>query len=361
MASVSEVLTNPGEATCGWLTEVLRQDGCLPRGQVVAADTARSSTTPVSVVCHLEVEYTPDAPEDAPRRLFLKLSRADISAALAAQMTRKEVDFYAALARETPGLPTIRCYHARYSEHLHRGHLLLDDLSATHSQPEWPLPPAQPYCEAAMDSLAALHGAWWEHPPLGRDVGETLLSDAALRWVVEDLQRKFAGFADFLGDRLSAGRRRLYEVVLAALPRLWASRAAEGRLTLVHGDPHWWNFLYPRGSGVHAVYLIDWQTWGVRPGTDDVAYMIALHWYPERRAVLERALVRRYHDGLLRCGVAAYPWEQCWLDYRRSAVRNLCIPVWQWGSNLHPSIWWSHLERGLLAFEDLGCAEVLHA
>jgi hypothetical protein len=44
---------------------------------------------------------------------------------------------------------------------------------------------------------------------------------------------------------------------------------------------------------------------------------------------------------------------------RLSALWQITIPVWQATAKLPAPIWWSHFERAMLAFEDLGCAELL--
>lgn len=181
---------------------------------------------------------------------------------------------------------------------------------------------------------------------------------------LEEAANGVRAFTGFLGDRLSADRRRVYEKFLAALPRLLtpqrAARLTAGKaVTLVHGDAHFWNFLYPHEAAQAAVHLIDWQSWDIGVGTDDLAYMIALHWYPERRRELERALISRYHQELLRQGVTNYTWPECWLDYRVSAAFNLLVPAGLWSIKAPAAIWWSHLERALWAFHDLGGDELL--
>lgn len=120
-----------------------------------------------------------------------------------------------------------------------------------------------------------------------------------------------------------------------------------------------WNFLFPHDLEKDTVRLIDWQSSEVGIGPADLAYMMALHWFPERRASLEVPLLRRYHTRLTESGITAYSWENCWYNYRLSAINNLLIPVWQWFVKLPASLWWHHLERGFLAFEDLQCAELL--
>jgi hypothetical protein len=54
--------------------------------------------------------------------------------------------------------------------------------------------------------------------------------------------------------------------------------------------------------------------------TDDLAYLLALQWYPERRRGLEVPLFRRYHDELRRRGAAGYGWDDLRADYRLSVV-----------------------------------------
>jgi hypothetical protein len=280
---------------------------------------------------------------------------------------RKEVEFYNAIASTMDNPPLARCYDAVYVPDTGQSHLLLDDLSETHFQPEPPLPPSNLHCEQLMDCLARFHAHWWEHPRLGTDIGELAnqgpSSEEILRfpYSMRETEEMFSGFVDFLGDRLSIARRKLYEQVLSAWPFPGlAERLIERRsLTLVHGDAHVWNFLYPRHPEHDRVCIIDWHEWGISLGTNDLAEMIGLWWYPERRARMEEPLLRRYHDRLLAHGVADYSWERCWDDYRLSAIGNLFCPVWMQAEGRPPSTWWPVSERVVLAFQDLECANLL--
>lgn len=353
-------LRDVGEATAEWLTGVLRARAVLRRGR---ATTVRSTRHPTlaSIATHLEIAYSKGATRTAPVRLFLKLEAPDERAGPAGG--GREVEFYTAVADAAGDLPVVPCYDAAHCAEDGRSHLLLADLSATHGQPAWPLPPFRGQCEQAVECIARLHAVFWEHPRLGRGIGAAP-SQARLRDGGRHLEETFRGFADFLGDRLPAAGRALYERVLAALPALWDRRYHDlydrrRALTLLHGDAHFWSFLYPREPGRDGLRIIDWQAWRPGRGSDDLAYMIALHWYPDRRKALETDLLRRYHEALLRHGVAGYGWDACWTDYRISAAGNLCIPLWQWSVGVPPNVWWPHLERALLAFEDLGCRELL--
>jgi thiamine kinase-like enzyme len=133
------------------------------------------------------------------------------------------------------------------------------------------------------------------------------------------------------------------------------------KLSVVHNDAHTGNFLLPREPDAQGSYLVDWQQWGVYNGARDVAYLVALFWYPERRARLEQTLVREYHSQLQGYGVTGYDWDACWSDYRLHAIENLLVPLWAWiYQGRH---WgyhrWHQLEKAMLAFEDLGCVEFL--
>jgi hypothetical protein len=117
--------------------------------------------------------------------------------------------------------------------------------------------------------------------------------------------------------------------------------------------------MYPRTAVADGVRLIDWDAWRLDLGAEDLAYMMAVHWYPERRRHLERSLLHRYHERLSANGVRGYDFEALWQDYRLSVIWQLALPVWQSSVKLGAWIWWGHLERILQAFEDLGCEEFL--
>jgi Ser/Thr protein kinase RdoA (MazF antagonist) len=169
----------------------------------------------------------------------------------------------------------------------------------------------------------------------------------------------FSSFADRLGDRLSPERRDLYERLFAAAPRLLARYRSHRDLTIVHGDAHAWNAMLSCEPSRPDVRLIDWDGWRVDVGTDDLAYMIALYWSPERRRRHERQSLERYHATLVAHGVRGYDFAALWTDYRLSVLWQITTPVWQAAHQLGPWIWWPSLERVMLAIDDLGCPEFL--
>lgn len=355
-------MTEPGtseeQLTPEWLTETLRRRGHLARGRVSRLGIEHFQTL-FSHIYRLEVTYSPDAAPPLPQRLLFKAHLTGDEAS--ARMGRDEVLVYRVLAEAMTDPPIVRCFDAAASTESHGSHLLLEDLSETHYQPELPVPPSKRHCELCVEALAELHAFWWEHPWLGAKIGE-LFDEASLKELVTLNRKALAGFFDYLGDRLSAERRRVYEKAIEFLPGFWQRRlTAVERNTLIHGDAHVWNMLHPKDAASGRVYLIDLATSNrIRPPTNDLAYMMALQWYPERRARLETRLLRHYHAALLAGGVRNYSWEDCRLDYRYSVVTHLFTPVlqWFWGQ-IPATVWWNNLERISEAYKDLSCDELI--
>ena len=66
-----------------------------------------------------------------------------------------------------------------------------------------------------------------------------------------------------------------------------------------------------------------------------------------------------YHAALVTHGVSGYGRNDLHEDYRVSVLWQLMTPVWQAALDLPPMIWWGHLERIMLAVDDLGCRDLL--
>ena len=353
-----EVLTDMAQLTPLWLTQRLRARGILPEGEVTEVRVAQSRQTNVSQVHHVTVCYTAGAPEAAPSRLFVKIPGADFA------WGSREIEFYTRLAPAMRGaaLPILLCYDAAYDPATGRSHLLLEDLSTTHFSTEGPLPPTRAHSEQMVDAYAALHAAWWEHPRLGRDIGERLTGER-IEGFLEMARGKLAGFRAFMGERLPAAQGAVLERVVSAWPERRRRRLLQGRgITIVHRDPHPLNVLYPRDVQRDTVRLIDWQSWRVDTGTDDLAYWMACHWPPQDRARLEEDLLRRYHARLVEGGVTDYTGEDCRYDYRASVVRCLFFLVGAWSpAQWERGWWWDRVQRGLEAYRALQCGDLFEA
>lgn len=350
------LITAPDQLTPARLTGLLRRLGLLQTGKAVEVRVRSSSQTPWSEITHLEVVYSPAAPASAPRLLFLKTGKGGAG----------EIAFYRLAGGRLAGLPVPPCYEAVYAQKADRSHLLLKDLSETHSLvAPWPLPPLLPQGQAVVRSLAHLHAGWWENPDLGRTAGSLQWNLLSHRHYLETLawwQEKYAAFADFLGDRFFPEERHIYAQALALIPRLWDAYwrprlATLKAFTLIHGDAHPGNLLYPRHPEEDPIYLVDWQGIRIGKGATDLAYMVTFHWYAEREKAMP--LLESYFSALIEYGVQDYDWDSFWLDYQVSVASYLFDPVRLFAHDVEPEVWWPIFCKGLLAFAEFDCASLV--
>jgi thiamine kinase-like enzyme len=348
---------NASQITPDWLNAVLRGYGVLSQGEVRRVNPGPVQNTFASAVWRLEVIYSPDASPCAPKRLFLKVSDPGLAPGeFNPTHLYQEFIFYKMVAPLMDETFTIPCYDAAYDPLTGVSHLLLLDVSGTHTACD--KPSSLRHCEWAIDSLARLHAFWWDHPRLGQDIGKFItLEEREVDWL--DAQKSTTAFMDALGEQLHPSWRATYESVLPALPYLYKRHAAGQNLTLVHGDAHLGNFMFPKDEKNGNTYLIDWQFWHPTIGGTDLAFMMATEWGPEVRRNFEKVLLQRYHHRLLKHGVRNYSLEDCWNDYRLSVILvSIFIPVWRWAV-FEWTLDLPTLAKSMTAFEDLKCSELL--
>ena len=356
---MAEVLTDIQELTPAWLDERVGRTIELGGNRVAAIEVVNSRKSDISSCYSLRVEYTqPD--HELPRSFFLKIPREDKG------WGTKEVDFYKILLprmlEDQPGQqsPFVRCFDAAHSSTLNRSHLLLEDLSESHFTNPDHLPPSRAMCDAVIDAYAAFHAFWWQHPWLGQQVGEYLTAQT-IDNSIKSAEGKVAALLDFTGDTLSADQRRILSAVASAWPARRRARVIVGKgVTLVHRDPHPLNFLYPHDPIKDRVKIIDWESWRVDTGTDDLAYLMACHWSLAEHEGLEDAMLTRYCQRLAIAGVEGYGWQELLYDYRASIIRCLFFLLIAWSPQQWTNgVWWERVQQGLAAFERLRCAELL--
>lgn len=338
------------------LNDVIGRAGLLGGGSLRDVEVLSARNTVLSRIFRLRLVYD-SAAADAPATLILKTGLAGRAGATL-ESGHNEVAFYAGVAAATPAGLLPYCLDAAWDAATRDWHLLLEDLTDSHFiATAWPLPPAEAQCALIVSTLARFHAAWWDDARLGTEIGIWL--DEQLPKRLGDFADRFAGFADQLGDRLTPERRQLYERFMQAAPRLAERYRARRNMTVAHGDAHVWNCLIPKQANNGDARLFDWDAWHIDLATDDLAYMMAMHWYPDRRARLERSLLDRYHATLVARGVAGYDRAALQADYRLSVLWQIRRPLWQMAVGIPPVIWWNNFERIMLAVDDLGCAELL--
>ncbi len=151
------VITNLEQVTTEWLAAVLTHSGALTQGSVtsVTIDTGRGNW---STSGSLQLEYSQDAQGERPSRLFIKMVDADTGDG--EFFGASEVDYYLRDYVDVPDAPLLRCYDGCYAATIHRYHLLLEDVSASHTI-ACDKPPTLAYGLALAEAFAILHARWW--------------------------------------------------------------------------------------------------------------------------------------------------------------------------------------------------------
>lgn len=310
--------TNLEAITPTFLSGVLEADVRAVRGTLVPAQGA------VSTAARLEVDYASGS--SGPEAVFAKWS-APLEAVrqMAAQngMYRREVRFYTDLA-ETSDIATPACLFADWDRETDEFLLILEDMSASRVGNFYASSLAD--VEAVVDALPRFHARWWNHPDLRRlrwlfPLDHPAASAGLQAAFVGALQRTQQRFPTEFGGALAATSRTIAE----HYPEI-AQRYAARPTTLVHSDLHLQQVFFPGDAGGHFA-IFDWQTIGRGFGGQDLSRIIAMSLTPEMRRANERALVERYHAGLLEAGVSEYDREDCWNDYRLGISWNALLNV----------------------------------
>lgn len=335
------------------LTQALRRCGALGDGRVSAVTVEASKATVLSRITRLRLAYEGPA-AGAPQTLIVKTGLT-----IGGQRWtggRFEVAFYGQVGRAMTEPPLARCYGGAWLPEGNDWFLLLEDLTDSHAAiGAWPLPPTRAEAERIIGVWARFHAAWWDDSRLGTTIGRWLdPGDVQLK----AFEERYKWFADRLGERLSDERRDLYRRLLEAWPRLNGRYLTHRNMTIVHGDAHVWNVFLPKDGGDDA-RVLDWDAWRIDVATDDLAYMMALHWYAEHRQRDEQHLLDHYHQVLMVNGITGYDRQALDDDYRMSVLRQAATPVWQAANRIPAWIWWPHLDRTFAAIDDLGCRELL--
>lgn len=341
------VPSKPSEITATWLEDVLAN---------FLADNRKLKVNNIQIepavkwnqaeTAFIRVGYDQEA-SDFPARLFVKLrGEAD---PLSDIFPGEQRFYHDARNADVPIAP---CFAAIADDKTGATCVLLEDLRATHVAAQWPLPPSLDQCREALASLAKVHAFWRQHAGPDLDTREKRLGEHVSEMLPE--------FIAMLGDRLPRDRAELLIEACRKTPALKSKfYNSKQHVTRVHGDAHFWNVLYPKNTSQGEALLIDWEDWRVDFAGTDLALLIAMHWYPDRRARHERDLLQHYLTHLNSHLDESVMWNEFWHEYRLGLICNAAIPIFQQSvGNAHAS-WWSHLERWFLSFEDLNCEELL--
>lgn len=340
------------------LTGILRANEILGENEAVAK-ISQVSQSESNFAKHyiLALQYKDFRTQrHAPDRIFVKFGGNDSPD----EFAKKEVNFYTKIVpvlkqrldKNLLRFPT--CYDAYFDEAVGQYHIILDDISQEFKPSPEKAPPTPRHREQVIDTLAHFHAVWWEHPLL-EDLAP-LPTAASIEQMIEKYQQKLEELDKAVGKYIEPRHREILRIVSQNYPAKRRERLEAGKgITLVHRNLHPKNILY---SSMETM-IVDWESWRVDTGTDDLAYMIACYWPNHLRKFQEKVLLKRYYQALIDYGVRDYSWDDFQYDYKASLVRILGFLLAAWTRKKHTSGYWGVLETAMAVFDELECMTVL--
>ena len=316
-----------------WLDGVLRRNGGLSGTKIAAvvADKLGEGVGIMADVSRLSITYD-KAGSGAPASLIGKFPTADpvnLGVARALYFYPREVAFYTKLAQYSP-IRTPRLFHAELDMTDQSFVLLLEDLrGATMGDQVAGLTSQQ--AEAAITAIGRLHGTWWGKVDSGDmdalfDFASPQYGAALQGGYQAFLAPALGNFADCYSDYTKKTAEAMAPVAAHVIKQM-----ASGVRTFVHGDYRADNLLFGPALGEDGIAAVDWQISGRGGPLYDVAYLICNSVPTEYRHEAEQALLRRYHETLLRMGVTGFSFDDCWQAYRFAVLCGLFVAIFTTG------------------------------
>jgi hypothetical protein len=309
LAHVLRIPESVESITPAWLSRAVstRYPGSISHS-VEIIDAHSGTTGRVQLRAH----WNPES--DAPKTLFGKLAPTDpIQRQMVAftDMGRREARFYAEIAAEVPVRVPRPIWSGWSDEDESQYFMLLEDLSqADCSFPTSRGDNAQQSVEGMIDTLATLHGHYWQSPRFSQD----------LAWIEPPMRSSIGpllveqGIKEF-GDRMPPEFHALAALYIDHNEAVCDLLDA-GPETLTHGDSHVGNTFLDRGE----VGLLDWACTCRAPGIRDLSYYLCSSIATSVRRDRESALLARYLERLEASGGVAASFEDAWRQYRRLAT-----------------------------------------
>lgn len=174
-------------------------------------------------------------------------------------------------------------------------------------------------CEPIVRSIARCQAGLWRDARL-RDRYWVAQPELALRIAHQTFRGSRRAFEERFAAQLRAEDRETLDWLDRHAIALSRALFEQAPATLMHGDFRLDNLFFDDGP---EPLVVDWQGVGRAPGVHDLAYFLSGTLPPETQREAELALVRAYHDALVECGVADYPFDACLRDYRRCVLLGL--------------------------------------
>ena len=325
------------EFTPDWVTEALRSSGTLGDERVTAVEASPVGEGAGFLGALARLTLTYDRPRaGAPATVVAKypaLIEVNRGLAVQYQVYQREARFFNEIKSTITAVPTPEAFYADVEEETGNGVILLEDLDGKLRVGDQLAGASLREAEQLMTQIADLHAIWW-----GRADEETISWVPAFDgpvWAMtaQTLPSLWPTYQQDSGHLLLPGMADIIERTWEGLPWL-GQQLSQRPMTLVHGDYRLDNMFFPDAEG-DPIMIIDWQLMSRGRGPYDVAYFMSQSISVELRREAERALVQRYHNGLLAGGVRDYSFDDCFEDYRLASLWCVMYPVAMGGGMAH--------------------------
>lgn len=321
MSATIEVL-DPEEVTPDWMTRALRARGLDVTVRALSMEAV--GTGQLAETRRFFLSYAGKPPPDAPASVVGKFT----SATPVARETGKNMGLYRAevmFYRELAGRARIRTpstYVAEIDPETHEFVLLFEDLAPA-TQGDHMSGCSVDEAKRALAEAAMLHAAFWNDTEL-----------AAQDWVVVPPGAQGLYTTELIEQSWDHVKRnypgQLAPDVVDVCERYVRNHATWNRprelpKCFSHNDFRVDNMLFHPDGGRIAV--VDWQTSSFLGTGMDVAYFLGGAFDRETRRANEQALLRQYHDDLVRYGVRDYDFEHLMRDYRHYSFAVLAVAI----------------------------------
>ena len=309
------------DLTPEWLSAVLRAKGLLGDGQVSSLDTTPIGNGMLGLNLRIELQYEGEAAR-APASLVAKMASTkpeSRASGAALKLYLREVSFYQQLA---PRIDT-GVAHTLFADISADGQefcILFEDLAPARMGDQLDGCSVAD-ARAAMVCAAAIHAPLWDdRKSLSAD---WMARELMVGMYIEKLPQAVPLVADRFAKLLEPGVLEILQDYADHIERYFQKQT--GPFTVSHQDYRLDNMLFDARGGAMPVGVLDWQTLLPGPGALDASYFVGTGLLAQDRQPHETALVRLYHDELLRQGVSGYSWDDCWRDYRLTAAHGLIM------------------------------------
>ena len=306
-----ELVTSPAGISAGWLTRILKANGIDAE---VRGFTAKNvGTGQIGECVRIALDYARAAP-GAPETLVGKFPspKADSRATgVGLGNYLREVRFYQQLAK-TARIRTPRAWYAEVDEPTGEFALIMEDLAPA-VQGDQMRGCTLAEAERVIDEAAKLHSSHWNDQSIDDLAWVNDTRDAPVFVTQAMVEQIWKGFVERYGDLVTPFAREVGERFSRNFDA--HRHGYTGPKCLVHVDFRPDNMMFGDLSGPSPVAVVDWQSvsWGC--GAADVSYFIAGALPVEVRRAHEKALLRRYHEAMIRLGVVDHDYAALERNY----------------------------------------------